>query len=418
MCHENILKYESLMNASHSCIRGYPGGRDKASYGPGSMRNATLALELPPDAHSKDAWVYTTDSGDGSFPIRGELGTYDGNGYKIELIVNSGLTNKVIKELSLNQWIDRQTRAVFLEFTLYNADSNLFSLISMWMEVPLTGGPLLHTHATMIRIYATGFNEIYVRVMEVIFVALLIASVGICILRLKSEQSFRTFWKNPSVWLDFFLFTSSLFLIIAFALRYFSTKELVTDVKGSITYFISFHLTVFYHTLFMYTLSFVIFLAFLKGIVLLHLAERIAKLAATIRYSAYDVFSTLALLTIGIFAFATLGYLSFHGETDSYRSLTSSMGQLIGLALGEFKGLEGQLSDAKPLLQFYVVAFALFAQIIMFNVLIAVIIESHNAFKNKSALEAKEQELVRIIFGQVKRNVKKALDKYTQMDGE
>ncbi len=53
----------------------------------------------------------------------------------------------------------------------------------------------------------------------------------------------------------------------------------------------------------------------------------------------------------------------------------------------------------------------------MFNILIAVIIDSHNVFKSKSVLRPKDHELVGVIYGQVRHAMQKALDKYTQLDG-
>ena len=164
-------------------------------------------------------------------------------------------------------------------------------------------------------------------------------------------------------------------------------------------------------------LSCVTFLASLKLVTLLRLMDRIAKLMASLRYSTSDVLNTLVVLTIGIIAFGTLGFLAFNRDTAAFRSLSHAFGMLIGLSMGEFRGMERQITYGNPLLQFYIVTFVFFAQFVMFNVLIAVIIEANDAFKNKSALHPKEHELVEVIMGKVKKSLRKALDKYTQIDG-
>ena len=43
-------------------------------------------------------------------------------------------------ELMENLWIQRGTRAVFLDFTVYNANLNLFCVVSLLFEFPATGG--------------------------------------------------------------------------------------------------------------------------------------------------------------------------------------------------------------------------------------------------------------------------------------
>ena len=37
-------------------------------------------------------------------------------------------------------WIDRGTRAVLIDFTVYNANINLFCIIQLMAEFPATGG--------------------------------------------------------------------------------------------------------------------------------------------------------------------------------------------------------------------------------------------------------------------------------------
>lgn len=45
-----------------------------------------------------------------------------------------------LNELRDNQWIDKHTRAVSLQFTSFNSNINLFAVVSIWIDVELTGG--------------------------------------------------------------------------------------------------------------------------------------------------------------------------------------------------------------------------------------------------------------------------------------
>ncbi len=47
-----------------------------------------------------------------------------------------------LKELEENLWIDRGTRVVFLDFTVYNANINLFCQIKLTVEFPASGGAI------------------------------------------------------------------------------------------------------------------------------------------------------------------------------------------------------------------------------------------------------------------------------------
>lgn len=51
---------------------------------------------------------------------------YDGGGYVMNLGKDSSSTLDIVSYLKSNLWIDRGTRAVFVDFTVYNANINLF----------------------------------------------------------------------------------------------------------------------------------------------------------------------------------------------------------------------------------------------------------------------------------------------------
>lgn len=55
-----------------------------------------------------------------SYPIYGELQVYGGGGYVAELRGDRAAIYDKIAELKAGGWIDKYTRAVFLEFAVYN----------------------------------------------------------------------------------------------------------------------------------------------------------------------------------------------------------------------------------------------------------------------------------------------------------
>lgn len=59
---------------------------------------------------------------------RGILTTYSGAGFYQDLGTTKVKTTEIINELKENLWIDRGTRVVFLDFTVYNPNVNLFAV--------------------------------------------------------------------------------------------------------------------------------------------------------------------------------------------------------------------------------------------------------------------------------------------------
>ena len=62
------------------------------------------------------------------------MAMFDGGGYVAELGYNSLSAINVIKVLEENRWIDNQTAAVFVEFTVFEPSSSLFSAIKLLFE--------------------------------------------------------------------------------------------------------------------------------------------------------------------------------------------------------------------------------------------------------------------------------------------
>ena len=66
---------------------------------------------------------------------------YGGGGYIADLGYNGQSASKVIKGLSENNWIDGQTVAVFIEFTLYDPATSLFCSGRLVYEASPSGKP-------------------------------------------------------------------------------------------------------------------------------------------------------------------------------------------------------------------------------------------------------------------------------------
>ena len=68
------------------------------------------------------------------------MATYGGGGYVADLGISEYHARKQIEALVENMWIDRYTRSIFLEFTVYNPNMNLFAYVNYLFEFPSTGG--------------------------------------------------------------------------------------------------------------------------------------------------------------------------------------------------------------------------------------------------------------------------------------
>ena len=96
------------------------------------------------DKTSASAWMYQTAAELKSTPMIyvGKVGYYSGGGAAQNLHSLKNESQLIVKELKEALWIGRGTRAVFVDFTVYNANINLFCVIKLTFEFPATGGVL------------------------------------------------------------------------------------------------------------------------------------------------------------------------------------------------------------------------------------------------------------------------------------
>lgn len=129
--YENILlgvpRVRQLRVRNNTC-KVYPAFQSLVSncYNKYTAKNEDLSdfgLKRSPE------WKHSPSSGTAPWHW-GFVGVYRDGGYIVTLSKSKSETKAKFVSLRLNNWIGRGTRAVFIDFSLYNANVNLFCIIS------------------------------------------------------------------------------------------------------------------------------------------------------------------------------------------------------------------------------------------------------------------------------------------------
>ena len=83
---------------------------------------------------------------------------YKGGGYTFTFKRNLEDTKKLLEELEQYEWVDVRARALFIEFTLYNANVNLFASCIFLVEFMSTGSAI-----TRAEVKVRSFQDIQLR---------------------------------------------------------------------------------------------------------------------------------------------------------------------------------------------------------------------------------------------------------------
>ena len=76
------------------------------------------------------SWSYqTSEALGGGAKFRGKVANYDADGYTQTLHYMKNESLAIVQELKRGLWIDQGTRLVVIDFSMYNANLNLFCIV-------------------------------------------------------------------------------------------------------------------------------------------------------------------------------------------------------------------------------------------------------------------------------------------------
>ena len=198
-------------------LYSYNQERDKYGFG-WSKFNANYT---PPNGYQSiyNAFQYkTADELQGS-PYEGQYSTYEGSGYVYELRGQLSYIQGNLSLLRAMNWIDRQTRAVFVEFAVYNPNVKLVMVSTILVEFLLSGSILSVAKFDPLNLFGDvsinsgGFS--FNNASEIIFMALVVyfMVVELCeLMRQGIGKYVREFWNYiewaiiVTAWISFAMF--------------------------------------------------------------------------------------------------------------------------------------------------------------------------------------------------------------------
>ena len=187
------------------------------------------------------AFKFQRESDLGNLPYSSKYNTYSGGGYVCPMV--SFIHDEIQSHLSeLNQlvWIDRNTRVVTLQFTLYNPNNNLFMNNHIMFEILPTGNVLksyrfepikLQSYTDSSSVMATSLFEFAFNIAFLICVLLILADQMKKIYKVRSnlKSYFSSFWN----WTDLALVGFSFASLAMYLYRFYASFAIFDRIKAS-----------------------------------------------------------------------------------------------------------------------------------------------------------------------------------------
>ncbi|XP_005528286.1 PREDICTED: polycystic kidney disease protein 1-like 2 [Pseudopodoces humilis] len=337
------------------------------------------------------AWQYQSQSRLRGHPSWGKLAIYSGGGYVIHLGTDPINASRILQYLFNNIWLDTFTRAVFVEFTVYNANVNLFCIISLMFESNALGAFFTSAELQSVRLYPyTNSLHIFVVAAEVIYFLFIVYYM---IVQGKLLKSLR--WRYfHSKWN---LLEMAIILISWSALSVF-VKRTVLGTRD-ISYYqehkedsICFSETARADAILGYLIAFLVLLSTVKLWHLLRLNPKLNMITSTLRRAWGDISGFITIIAIMFLAYSIAANLIFGWKLYSYKTLFDSAETMVSLQLGIFNYEE--VLDYNPILgSFLIGSCIIFMTFVVLNLFISVILVAFSE-EQKHYQASEEEEIV------------------------
>jgi hypothetical protein len=224
------------------------------------------------------AWHYGFENGDFT---TGYLANYPDGGYIQDFTFDRETNENIIENLYENLWIDRGTRFVMLEFTIYNANVYKMLIARLMAEKPPSGGFLTSTNFQIVHLigFETTMEKVLLFMEAIFFVFLFWYTYEeiFDIWQLKWKYILH-FWN----WIDLAIVVSSFAAFGWHLAIYFMVKQKVVEYNENYGKFVNFEKLAHWNDSFMNLVSLCIFFIWIKVLKYMSFNKTLVQFSSTL----------------------------------------------------------------------------------------------------------------------------------------
>uniref|UniRef100_A0A8C9F941 Polycystic kidney disease 2-like 2 protein n=1 Tax=Pavo cristatus TaxID=9049 RepID=A0A8C9F941_PAVCR len=319
----------------------------------------------------------------------GSVGFYRSGGFIVTLPRSKQESMEKLAFLRKNGWITRGTRAVFIDFSTFNANINLFCIVRLVVEFPATGGALTsyQIHSVKLLRYVS-YYDYFLASCEVafcLFIVTFIIQEAIEITRLKMKY-FRSAWN----WLDMLLIAVSILAICFNIYRTIEVSLLMEELLSNAHVYPNFYFLAFWQVIYDNVIAVNVFFAWIKIFKYVSFSKTMTQLSSTLSRCAKDIIGFAIMFFIIFFAYAQFSHLVFGSQVNDFSTFQNCIFSQFRIVLGDFNFESLEVNSI--LGPIYYISFVFFVFFVLLNMFLAIINDTYSEVKADFAV-APSQEL-------------------------
>ncbi|XP_012664231.1 polycystic kidney disease 2-like 2 protein isoform X2 [Otolemur garnettii] len=323
-------------------------------------------------------WKYSTSNTNSPWHW-GFVGVYRNGGYIFTLSKSKLETKNKFIDLRLNSWITRGTRVIFIDFSLYNANVNLFCIIRLVAEFPATGGILTSWQFYSVKLLRyVSYYDYFIASCEITFCIFLFVFTTQEIKKIKDFKFayFRSIWN----WLELLLL---LLCFVAVCFNIYCNTQIVLllgQLLKSTEKYSDFYFLAYWNIYYNDIIAITIFFAWIKIFKFISFNKTMSQLSSTLSRCIKDVVGFAIMFFIIFFAYAQLGFLVFGSQVDDFSTFQNAIFAQFRIVLGDFNfaGIQQANWILGPI---YFITFIFFVFFVLLNMFLAIINDTYSEVK-------------------------------------
>ncbi|KAJ6661736.1 hypothetical protein lerEdw1_013258 [Lerista edwardsae] len=341
------------------------------------------------------AWQYHTEDELNGSSHWGRLTSYSGGGYYLDLKLTREESAEALQVLKENLWLDRGTRVVFIDFSVYNANINLFCVLRLVVEFPATGGAIPSWQIRTVKLlrYVSTW-DFFIVACEIVFCVFIFYYVVEEILELHIHR-FRYF---TSIWniLDIVVILLSIVAIAFHIFRTIEVNRLMGQLLRNPGIYADFEFLAFWQTQYNNMNAVNLFFAWIKIFKYISFNKTMTQLSSTLARCAKDILGFAIMFFIVFFAYAQLGYLLFGTQVENFSTFVKCIFTQFRIILGDFD--YNAIDNANRILgPIYFVTYVFFVFFVLLNMFLAIINDTYSEVKEELSNQKNELQLSDIL---------------------
>ncbi|XP_071814843.1 polycystin family receptor for egg jelly-like isoform X3 [Apostichopus japonicus] len=330
-----------------------------------------------------------------SIPYPGYQAMYDGGGYIAQLGKTPRESWRVTRYLKENKWIDQYTRAVFIEFVVYNPAVNLFCASFLIMEFLPQGGASSYVYFIPMKLDRYHSSVAYfILAGEIVYLCFILYFLFREFYNIRKERAayFKSMWNILEVC------TISLALLGLFCYVYqmILSRDLLVQYRDQPNQFLNFQYVSTWAEFHNWFVSGVLFIATLKFLRLLRFNRRLQLLALTFKGSGKEITAYTVVFGIVFMAYASAAYNLFQVGLWDFSTLVRTVESLFATIMGKFDFYE--MNRYQPIFgPLFFFSFVMIMIFILMSMFLSIINAAFKKVRIDNEMEGNELEMVNFI---------------------